>query len=926
MKKIVSVFAALVITAAAIMGTGVIASGIRGDCNGDNTVDNKDVVILFRYVSGGPEENVAVSNCDYNGDGEINNKDVASLFRDISSGSVVLTPVEGPDEFEEGWEYSIRTANALANGVQGKFADAGRNKFLISNKQTSVLYNLTSRGAKKVEGIYSAEGKPYFSETDVYIVNSSGAEYRSSYSSPDGRMNSNRIGYYYYDFHFRDQRFAKSAGSSDALPLAFEHTFHTYPDKMHEELRVVATGNYTGGGVLETRTVIAADSVAKIELKNAKGESSSLNGFDFSSVEYAAFDIKGVGIYGVIMPSLDNNGYLKVELKDGNYVLNRGIGLPSISTGEDFKFGHRIYTSLSHEFDDIRKEAYIERNPLTDISVGIGDNAKYTGYDALSGSYKFTVNACEFDTAMYRTPNKHYRVRVLKLSGDGVYDRKIYVQTAEDSTGRGRLECAAVLDENNRMLPIPLEVGKNFDGENEEEIYYPEKATGAAAYGEVYMPLTVGKNESKRFTMLHLYQNWGNYPLKQLSFIAFHIPYYHLSVGVTETNCITPYFVYDKDGWMLPDCRANSAELWNNGTGTQHTCAGRLFFLQYKDASGNSYMTESQSAKISSAGPIYADIDMEYLSDDGKIKATYRHTEMAQTDETRTFYSIRLEVLDDITINKFRDNFSFFKVDSRSFVYSKIGYLDENDQPQIASCTNSGFFPSTKYYTLGKEYPYFDYFKGRNKNASSEPNNGEYDTVNIGVIVRKSDITIGGQKYDGNFVFADKYSYSLFSSPYKELNTGWLSLDIADTVTLKKGDVMELELIILPWGDYSSESDVNVRNVRQDSCVSPYVITAVEGEPYEDSFIPSVRAKNNKATFRISGGAGTAAVRVYGFTDYKAPEVTFKADGKATDIKLSNGSRTYDGYQVYLDGDGTYSFAFNVDMDKANEYEITVKQ
>ena len=99
----------------------------------------------------------------------------------------------------------------------------------------------------------------------------------------------------------------------------------------------------------------------------------------------------------------------------------------------------------------------------------------------------------------------------------------------------------------------------------------------------------------------------------------------------------------------------------------------------------------------------------------------------------------------------------------------------------------------------------------------------------------------------------------------------------------------------------------------------------IEGEAYSDVFIPSVRAKNNAATFKISGGRGTAAVRVYGFDSYGTPAVTFKADGADTDIKLA-GVNGYDGYQVFYDEDGTYSFSFNVDMDKANEYEITVKQ
>ena len=105
-----------------------------------------------------------------------------------------------------------------------------------------------------------------------------------------------------------------------------------------------------------------------------------------------------------------------------------------------------------------------------------------------------------------------------EIEGDGGADRTVYVQVS--CAPYGCLESAALLDENNVMLPLPIEVSKNFCGELEEPLFDPEDP----AYGEAYFPLTIGGNEVKRFTVLHLYQNWGNYPLKQLSSIAFHIP------------------------------------------------------------------------------------------------------------------------------------------------------------------------------------------------------------------------------------------------------------------------------------------------------------------------------------------------------------------------------------------------------------------
>ncbi|MBQ7699560.1 MAG: hypothetical protein IJT49_04365 [Clostridia bacterium] len=55
-----------------------------GDVNGDNEVNNKDVVDLFRYASSGDHTAEKDAKYDINSDGEVNNKDVVELFRSVS--------------------------------------------------------------------------------------------------------------------------------------------------------------------------------------------------------------------------------------------------------------------------------------------------------------------------------------------------------------------------------------------------------------------------------------------------------------------------------------------------------------------------------------------------------------------------------------------------------------------------------------------------------------------------------------------------------------------------------------------------------------------------------------------------------------------------------------------------------------------------
>ena len=56
------------------------------------------------------------------------------------------------------------------------------------------------------------------------------------------------------------------------------------------------------------------------------------------------------------------------------------------------------------------------------------------------------------------------------------------------------------------------------------------------------------------------------------------------------------------------------------------------------------------------------------------------------------------------------------------------------------------------------------------------------------------------------------------------------------------------------------------------------------------------------------------AVRVYGFDNWQKPVIEEKVNGQwvTYDIASPNG---YDGYTVFYDGDGTYSFAFIIPMD-----------
>lgn len=671
--------------------------------------------------------------------------------------------------------------------------------------------------------------------------------------------------------------------TASGLPaVGLDRVLYTYPDKLNTAIHLVTTDEVKNMTAYGMETAIDKSRVKSMLVIDGKGEHTSLEGVDWSTAVAVAFDIDRAGVFGYILTLDPGVGTVTVTEEDGFYIIDqKAIAKSSYKKLEDIYLSQRIYNDATHDFEGFRKAVREERNPLTVTVTSKTFNGKSLGYDALRGSYRMDLQGTEFNDAYYRNPDLHYRVDV-EVKGDSA-DRNIYMYT---HVPNGALECAVLLDSQNRVLPYLMQVCKNFQGENEEPIY----DHGDPSYGEAYFPMVVKSGETVKFSVLNLYQNWGIFPLKQISSIQFHIAYYHLSTGVTETNCIAPYYVYGKDKWTLPDFRAMSAPLWAGQP--QHTSAGRLYFLQYTDAEGNSYASENTVDEIVSHGPTYADVWMNYITDDGRISIAYRHMEMPQSDENRTYYEIRMKVLEDISFKNFKEDFSFFSMDGRSVVYDTLGYLDENNQTVVKNAGKKG----STYYKLGDKSPFVSY--------SYSPETADY--VNMAVVIKDYKATIGGEAYTGGILFEDEWI---------GLNYGRLTFDLGE-VTLKAGDEITVNLILMPWGSQNTAKDdiSNVLNVRNDTCLDPIKTDVKVGTLIPDVYMPLIKAENQTAEFTLSGADNRMTVRVYGFEGYEKPVIEEFVDGAWVAYNTASEKNKYDGYMVHYDGDGTYSFSFVVDM------------
>ena len=665
--------------------------------------------------------------------------------------------------------------------------------------------------------------------------------------------------------------------------IGVDRVLYTYPDKLHTAIHMVTTDEVKNMTAYGMETALDVSRVKSLLVIDGSGEHTSLEGVDWSTAVAVAFDIDRAGVFGYILTLDPGVGTMTVIEQDGFYVIDqKSPAKSSYASLEDIYLSQRLYNDATHDFEGFRKAVREERNPLTVTVTSKTFDGKSLGYDALRGSYRLELAGTDFNNAYYKNPDRHYRIDV-EVQGDSA-DRNVYMYT---HTLNGALECATLLDDQNRVLPYLMQVCKNFQGENEEPIF----DHGDPSYGEAYFPMVVKSGETARFSVLNLYQNWGIFPLKQISSIQFHIAYYHLSTGVTETNCIAPYYVYGKDRWTLPDFRAMSAPLWAGQP--QHTSAGRLYFLEYTDAEGNTYASENTVDGIVSHGPVYSDIWMNYVSDDGRISVDYRHMEMPQTDENRTYYEIRMKILEDISFKNFKEDFSIFSMDGRSVTYERFAYLDENNEPVVKKASPSR---TESFIKLGDKSPFISY--------SYAPASDDY--VNMALLIKDAAITIGGKAYTGGFVTSDVRNGSL--------NYARLSLDLGE-VTLKAGDEININLILMPWGSQLVPADdiASVLNVREDTCLDPIRAEVKTGTLISDPYMPQIRAEGGTAEFTLSGADNNMAVRVYGFSGYEKPVIEEYVDGAWVEYKTAS-KNGYDGYMVHYDGDGTYSFSFIVDM------------
>ena len=509
-----------------------------------------------------------------------------------------------------------------------------------------------------------------------------------------------------------------------------------------------------------------------------------------------------------------------------------------------------------------------ELDPLPSEFAAVG-NGHWLGYDAPSGLYLVDSiahgGAYAFNPA-YDNPLRRQSVPVRLRAGER--DRRLTIRAASRA---GILPATVLADPHGFPLPIPVLSCKNFAGEKEE----PDDS----AFGEAYFPVEIPAGGERDFQILHLFQNWGNHMLQQVTSIRFFHIYWHLSQGVSETTCFTIPWMRMNDVYVrVPDFRPYSGPFWPGQP--QHDCRQWPGLLQYRSG-GREVHAVYEKTVFESIAPCMARFTMHFRTSDDAARMAMTVTEFPQADEMRTFLSLRYEWLKDVVIDgDARTNFRWFNVNNLRRPVEKILWLDAagatqirdvapGDEPLLGTplCSDSPFLG-----THGQEgYHSF-------------------------TLVRRLSARIGGEPL------------APFASARCREGTSdaWLTVGQAE-LTVRAGDLLEADLMLLPHAEPTMPAAVPERERVRYGTDGPRVTAVQVGRKLAD-FPVRIQAEDEVAVFTVAGGHQTMPIVAEGFAQ---PSFPMLWEG---DVWLDQQAHGGDGYQVDPDGKGGYRFVFAAPM------------
>jgi len=777
--------------------------------------------------------------------------------------------------------------------IEARYADASRTGLVIEAQRYTISVDLRSEDGQRIRDISISgdrgatsvlTGKGAYLE----LTDSHGTTYSSLNTKTPSRINIYRRGPYYIETHWLDIELSDSEGK--VAPIKGEVVFYSYPEKTHIGVTMHVTQSIE---IKSAAMVIEMDGLTCAgRARNKYGE---IKVNDFWLVRRAGNAPSCALIYPVPR-GLDDVVLEKID---------HGI-----------RITHFIHNAESHRSENAswdsgsKKSGFLELFPLINSEVSAELEAEVTpilsscfsatkgralGYDPVRGCYKVQTDNPGGFAHHFENPND-YEIAEFAVHNLG-QPRKIYIMH-ETRMHPGTVECGIVLDDEGWPLPIAVQTSKNFSCEIEEPFYNPQDT----AFSETFFPLYLGEDEKRRLSSLHIYQNWGIHPLKQFSSLGAWMDYYHMSTGVTETTCYVPFLFGGLTGVHIADFRPMSQKMWESQP--QHDNVAGHSFLRYLDARGIWHFIEYRRTLFRSTGPNWADVRMEYLSDDGKVRVTLDIFEVPQKDELRNFVRMRVDFLDDVDIKDgdFARNMRLLNIASwvQGMRYTHLAYGGPTGEASVVPIKLNDDFT-----LLGAVLP------SPNGFAAIYPDVHGANAFMVSRFVGQLD---GAEVLPGVSLIGQKNG-----------DTVLMLVPITKAKTAKKDDYIEASIVLMPYG-VGTQDWKPAQKLALDYGLNQPKVTQIACGTKLDDFPTRIRLDaNGNAEFCIAGGMDYIPIIVEGAKDYHTLRL-YNIDGEKYIIDQARPNHK-DGYQVFVCDDGSFGSVFLVTTDgKEHRYKVESRQ
>jgi len=673
--------------------------------------------------------------------------------------------------------------------------------------------------------VHTADGGQ-FAELWLEVEASDGTIYSSRLSRDASRINLYRRGPYYHEVHWFDVTCTAEDGT--ALPARGEVVLHCYPEKTHIQAILHAEGEVSSG-------------IAQIVVRPSAVVPAGL-----------VTDMPDPGADGLLRSSVAFGG-----LGEGG----KASVTAAFALSSDAAFPVELIPPPGA--------------PPIELLDGVS-----AAYDPVRGCYVVTTDSPGgFNFHFYENPN-HYETARFRLA-NGPMPRKVYICHATRNSP-GSVECGVVLDAEGNPLPITVQISKNFAGEKEEPFYNPTDTP----FSETLFPLHLAAGETREVTSLHLYQNWGNHPLKQFSSLGAWMDYYHSSTGVTETTCFVPFKFGGLPGVAIADLRAMSQPMWASQPQHDNVAGHRFLMVQ---SGGEWHYAEYRGTEFRSTGPNWMDISLDYLLDDGRIRARLDSFELPQTDELRNFLRLRCEVLAPVSIADLATDFRLMDITSaiQALRYKWVAWQSGPGQVETREL-HAADEVAAPGVALGGDFPWATVY-GDKRGCNS-------------FVVRRFAAQLGGEERGPAMVCHTTRQ-----------GDSHLALTVAGgAAELKPGDFVEAEFTIMPYGTDQNQYETPERDRIPFGEDAPRVLSVATGLKLAD-FPARIRAEGGTAEFTIRGGVNTIPVIIEGLPTYRSPRLEERVDGRY--VPVAQSAVGEDGFQVFVDDEGTFGCVFLVNAD-----------